>query len=697
MRRRPRVRSVLLSILISAAVLLPTATFLVPSLLRWRDRNRVLDDLAAAETDRRERALNALISHAANDEDLLRGAAAQLSRAEPINVVQILNALRLANVAADERVILAATRRAAAMGLEDLRRLFAVYLVAGHGDHPRLVSTLIQRLTESDDAAFTVLVSMLKEAGRWRCPPVPAPAYVRWLVQLTDSHDAASRATAARRGGEANQLADEPGLRHLVERWLEDRDPAVRREGLLAAAELAAVAGSRDELLTLIARSRRDTDVAVARRAWILLDQFDAASEDVLPLDPRPTVSAATLWAAKLPADRIDEALRPLADRDARQRLVGMNAYVSAVRRGELDRGVIVSRVATVAADRGRMPTDQAGRVRLWRMLLALRAIDAHRVDPASRRLFAEFSDPVADDPLHQPLAVVAAHCYPSVALAATVHYADHPVRALAAIEGLRVNERSVRLAADAPPLLRAMAVAVTSTPATENLRPALGSRESTLRDLACTIAARRLEPPELRDLVESLLRDFSDHAKQSGAILAGLSGVHGDLLAGKMRNEDNWAVRQMQRLGMWLQGRPVHDEQGRPLNMPKLAASLLARDDLPRSTILLAMLHMRRAQAAGGSATAGPESSADSRPERNHEDQADPLAILLHPRGTDWIDLHEMLATRRWWHVLQPYLPPEAPPLWLWADKELQDFQIEVLRCWYLVHGRGDAVASRK
>src|SRR5690606_13564304 len=89
-------------------------------------------------------------------------------------------------------------------------------------------------------------------------------------------------------------------------------------------------------------------------------------------------------------------------------------------------------------------------------------------------------------------------------------------------------------------------------------------------------------------------------------------------------------------------------------------AASLLLRDDLPRSTILLAMLH-----------------------------RDDPAALdhLLNPRGDVGPDVLDLLDRRRWWHVLRRYLPPDAPPLWLWADPELEDFQIDVLRCWWLLH----------
>ena len=82
--------------------------------------------------------------------------------------------------------------------------------------------------------------------------------------------------------------------------------------------------------------------------------------------------------------------------------------------------------------------------------------------------------------------------------------------------------------------------------------------------------------------------------------------------------------------------------------------------DDLPATTILLAKLHRRRAEA---------------------------LDDLLNPRGEPTLDLVELLDHYRWWYVLKHYLPEDAPPFWVWADPQLEQFQIDVLRNWYLVN----------
>ena len=50
-------------------------------------------------------------------------------------------------------------------------------------------------------------------------------------------------------------------------------------------------------------------------------------------------------------------------------------------------------------------------------------------------------------------------------------------------------------------------------------------------------------------------------------------------------------------------------------------------------------------------------------------------------------MDLIDLLVHKRWWRVLKKYLPADAPlDLSLWADEEVQQFQIDVLRNWYLL-----------
>ena len=75
-----------------------------------------------------------------------------------------------------------------------------------------------------------------------------------------------------------------------------------------------------------------------------------------------------------------------------------------------------------------------------------------------------------------------------------------------------------------------------------------------------------------------------------------------------------------------------------------------------------------------------------------------DPMAFdfLLDPQ--DWqrrfeiglpkpVTLVELLGEFRWWYVLRHYLPDDAPSFWVWADSDLQEFQVDRLRAWYVIH----------
>ena len=154
-----------------------------------------------------------------------------------------------------------------------------------------------------------------------------------------------------------------------------------------------------------------------------------------------------------------------------------------------------------------------------------------------------------------------------------------------------------------------------------------------------------------------------------NSAILAGLTGLRSNLLQRRLAAEDIWAVAQIHQLGLWMQGhRPQFDQ---------LVDGLLVREDLPTTTILLAMLHK------------GPPTLTRA------------LDFLLNPRGAPRLDLVQLFDQHRWWFVLKQYLRsvgPDPPPFWVWADPDLEAFQVEVLRDWYLVNrGRLTGPAERQ
>ena len=239
----------------------------------------------------------------------------------------------------------------------------------------------------------------------------------------------------------------------------------------------------------------------------------------------------------------------------------------------------------------------------------------------------------------------------------------DYPNSAIEALDDMSVDP-SIREIAKT--LLQSGKIDEASVPdnfvTSQTFYETLVSNESVIRDWACVVAADHFVPIDNESLIKSLLTDFNDNAKMSGAILAGLTGLHRDLLIKKIADEDIWSVRQIMRLGQWMQGSALSRKTSVHLNsdMTNQAADLLIRGDLPRSTVLLALLH-----------------------------QHDPTALdyLLNPRGEPTVDLVELLVEYRWWRVLKRYLPNDAPPLSFSMSSDLQSFQVDVLRNWYLVN----------
>jgi len=198
-----------------------------------------------------------------------------------------------------------------------------------------------------------------------------------------------------------------------------------------------------------------------------------------------------------------------------------------------------------------------------------------------------------------------------------------------------------------------------TTAPAIEHL---LRSPTAAVRDVGCVLAVQRLDDQQVKDMATRLLMEPALSARRGGVILSGLAGIQPrgvpkgrqtevDLLQAAM-DEAPDDLGPYVRVAEWMQGR-------RP-ELDGLAASLLGRPDLPASTVALALMH------------------------REHQNEA--MDYLLNPMGEPPLSLDELLVGSRWWLVLRRYLPSQAPSVDLDADPDLQMFQIDVLRDWYLL-----------
>lgn len=591
-RKFPHLGWLLLSLAITAAVAGPGTAYLKPRLIRWNHlRNLTSPNLAA-----RERALNFVIRHARDDRDLLRGAISSLEVRDGQNFAQIVNALEF--------------------------------------------------------------------AGRWRRPGIPNAPWLRWVGLLAMDKDPQARILAAQRLGEPPDLGTDPTAIELVSALTNDPADDVRFNALISAAAMLGFELERPELPRLIWRCTEDTNPAIAREAWIILGLrqprrgFDPAIATL-----RPTVGEAAVWAAgRTSTGDLRPVIDTLEDDETDGASRAMAVYILSMRPDEPARNALKSWHAR------RPPAlTSESQALLWRTILtAPLEPEGARPDTVDR-LLLEISLAPQGAPLPPASRPATAPAVPSQTelllplLAAgqfrhgltseaglTRMLETDPLLAAAALAGTPRDRLTLRVPDRYPDVLRLLAISATRDPRPEDLYKLLTSEVPAIRDHACVIAADRFTPEQNSALIREGFKDFDDKGKISAAMLAGLTGLETELLRKKMIDEDIWAVQQMMRLGLWMQGR-----------LPEVESSLvglLSRPDMPRTTVLLAMLHARHPKA---------------------------LDYLLNPRGEPWPGLAELLTYQAWWPVLKRYLPEDAPPLWPWADRALVQFQIDTLRDW--------------
>jgi len=522
------------------------------------------------------------------------------------------------------------------------------YVIHHAAHNPKVLIGAIDRLSVPDPTNFLQIVSALDHAGQWKRPIIPNAPWLRWLSAIAQDHSPEARTNAAYFAAGLADLADNPQLLVILKRLISDTAPEVRSETLKTIVQLSGASADRSHYKKLLRLVAADPMPTIARQAWIVLGLLDDPPQKDAPIRWRstpPPVAQAALWAShrvhtKPSAPFIDAINDPSID----PTVAAMAVYCLHFHQTESSQKILARLVQHTS-----QPIPDAQQLIIWRAVLGTR----HTPDPP---FTTEQAAQALDDPLRRPLALAALYrglfpVQPQLKLFLDTS-GKHTIASLAVLEGLPVGQYTIPLTPDMPDMLRLAAIAVTQNPNPEDLFDLFASDASTLRDLACIVARDRFSTDQLTKLTASLLHDFNDNAKCSGAILSGLTGLQTKLLDKKARDEDIWSVQQILKLGLWMQGREP--------DMKKLAPGLLSRGDLPTTTILLAMLH------------------------RNH-----PMALeyLFNPPGEESTDLIEWLDQHRWWRVLQRYLPKDAPPFWVWADPDLEQFQIDVLRNWYLLN----------
>ena len=622
-RRRSQIRLgwLVASLLGLSTLVVPVAWVLIPHVHRWS----VLRHLTSPDLDQRDRALNHVLRHAADDRRVLEGT--------------------------------------------------------------------LDHLAVEDEQNFLQIVNALDRAGVWKRPPIPPEPWLRWLTLAARGQSPESRTLTCQRLADLFDLADDQRVWGLLKRLARDSDADVRYNALVASARLWGASAQKAPYGSIISsHATRDTEPVIARHAWLLsgLTGSHSAGAGGPKLSDwaqrPPEVSQAMVWAALRARPKHPQvAIEVLDDPSSAPEVRAVAAYAlhmsptpeAAAALGELGK-------------RFREPVSESDRVLLWRAGLSIEpGTDAAAAfkEWTSQHL----SNPPAPQADTWPLLLgfanrYAAHVveqHPGIFARETIlgGIADQGLGALvrlALLEGLPRGRIEVALDESMPELVRLAGLSVQGDPRPGDFGVLMESQDPALRDLACVLAADSLGRPQLRGLTTDLLKSFNDQAKMSGAILAGLTGIRPraaqrakdgqgapaqvDLLD-YVGQYPRYEVQQIVRLANWMQGRGL-DEQ-----MAAAAMALVSRDDLPSSTIYLAMLHRGRPEA---------------------------ISWLLAPQGeVDVEQLLDLLVRRRWWNVLRRFLPPDAPPLWLWADPGLQVFQLEILRDWWLLnqHREGGVV----
>ncbi|MFA9478337.1 hypothetical protein ACERK3_08515 [Phycisphaerales bacterium AB-hyl4] len=505
----------------------------------------------------------------------------------------------------------------------------------------------LEQMTDEDH--FQALVRALDLAGVWRRPTVTDEPWLRWLKSIAELPEPTSRLRAAQRLTALADMADDERLAELLETLVNDDDANVRYNALAATAELAGATSSAEARLpyeSLIVGRTHDGEPAIAREAWLLVGLLDPVfGRSANWRDAQPSVAEAMVWASvQTNPDRPLVAAEAMNDVDVPARVRRAAAYALAFAEADAAAEALLPMIETAVAG------EQVDGVVLWR---AVRGVPTTEQAMA---LLAELATQRRESGKADRIELAALHRGATKSL----HTSDgddqaNALRELAVLEHHWLTGTSPDAMPDAPPagdMVRLLRVATAAEPNMSDLRPLLRHGEARLRDLACVVAVERFDNDVLDATIAELLVDYHDGAKISGAMLAGMTGLQLELLRERASRQSNWAVGQMMRLGLWMQGaEPTLD--GR-------ASRLLARRELPKSSMLLALLH---------------------------RDPAAAWDELLAPQGEPTIDLVQLFDHYRWWYIARRSLPDDAPPLWWWADRPLQQMQVDVLRSWYLLH----------
>lgn len=556
------------------------------------------------------------------------------------------------------------------------------------------------------DPSALATVKLLEERLLWSEQLVPVDKWLNWLSVLSKSDSEITQHKAARLLGDLPDEADNPLVVQGLERLAQSRHDSVRAQALTAAAGYARIAKDPVGYEQIIFHLGQDKNKTIARRAWLVVGHLNPFSGFAVNWKEADAfVAEAMLWAA---VKTNPENPKPAMD------ALGSTGHAAAAMLALSQSRTYDYSDLLVHKDielPTRLMMESPGQAKaVWRSILALHP---HLPDPEAwyvnmydytksyNALNAKFGDESVEIDERYRVSFYLASCYRRNETSATetdfsLTESEQAAAKLAAVEG-----RVIEPFGDQHPLPNALPPIASliaglhpespqdyadlagrvdlATPWVADLA-ALGMsiHDSEVSDrwlhsgmgpLKVTAAISHAlsggDPTLITGVTAQLLRDNPEIDREelramSDAQLAGLGLKRVDALRALLEAAEaappsagRQSEAKLLRLALWMRGDLGED-------FTPQAEAMLFDDELPTSTVLMALLHKQR-----------------------------PIALeylfgdLVQPRP----DLGELFIQQRYWHVFRRFVDTSDLTLWLWGDPEAQAFQLEAMRQWYAVN----------
>lgn len=549
------------------------------------------------------------------------------------------------------------------------------YIVGNIGRDPALRGMVERLLVDADDPTFEAAVEALKAANLWG--PDFRDGWVRAMTGPVDDLNAEGRIFRAVELysilWKHPDLSRDPRMIAGCTRLMQDGEANVRYNALYASALLRG-----PERVKLLGMAAQDQQQAIAMQAWMMIGLLGAEAASIplpdspskLPGGQRKTADGKTLpdhrlarailWAAgkrggaaaALPLAVLRDPLSPVD-------LKAMAVYALA---GHPQAQQEMARLIENCPTSGLLADAMPG----WRAILAI-DLEAGR-EPIRR--FAQKTDALGVEA--EALGAAATFRIWPVTMPTDKHgpelaamlWSGKPermLRDLARLESLPDGSVDIPLDQNWPPISLLQACRIARKAGPEDFMRAFDHEDPTVRDLACVLAMRKLKPAELEELAYRLIFSFSYNQRAAGAVVAGLSSRSDKLVKAvnvRLRFPDEWPWVVIQHYDMAL-------EMWNPDSSMERVASHLSNNVMPNSTVIMALT--ARGHLSGLDHLLNPIGEA----ERYVTEKPEPMGVLLDQR--------------RYWVVMRHFLP-DLPEFWVWGDPILQQFQVDVIRNWYLL-----------